>query len=195
MKQIELLHKMINACGVCWLLDPERIKNIIDEIERCQNLQGDVAEIGVFQGATALLIKTLFPNRTLHLYDTFSGIPNVDPETCKFKTGDFNCPLANVQRVLGINNVCYHVGIFPESFHEQHQRFVFVHSDTDTLEGTRATLETMFPLLVQGGVIVLDDYTFGCCPGVKIAVDDWLKTNKEKCKIKEHVMQLVVIKL
>jgi hypothetical protein len=195
MKTETLLLKMVNACGVKWLLDEERVKNILHEMERVENIHGDMAEIGVFQGATSLLMKSYFPERTLHIYDTFSGIPNVDPETCKFKTGDFACPIESVKRVLGVDKVMYHVGIFPETFHEHQHRFSFVHSDTDTYAGTLATLNTMFPVLLPGGVIVLDDYTFSITPGVKIAVDAWLGDNRPKCKVREHIMQLVVTKL
>lgn len=195
MKTETLIIELFKASGFRLLQDEERIKNLLHELERVETIPGDIAEIGVFQGATSLLMKTYLQNRTLHVYDTFSGIPNVDPETCKFTTGDFACPLEHVQRVLGFDRVVYHSGTFPDTFHEQNQRFAFVHSDTDTKEGTLATLTHIFPVLVPGGIIVLDDYTFACCPGVKLAVDEWLQTNRQFCKVREYRMQCAITKL
>jgi hypothetical protein len=193
-KTAELLLEMVRACGVDWLLDPTRIQILHEEMERVRYLPGIVAEIGVFQGATSLMIHNFFRNQSMHVYDTFSGIPESE-ETCKFTKGYFSCPIENVQRVLGYNTVVYHVGVFPESFHEHEQNFVFVHSDTDTYTGTLATLNVMFPSLIKGGIIVLDDYTFEMTPGVKQAVDDWLRDNRDKCKIREYEMNLSVTKL
>lgn len=55
------------------------------------SLEGDVAEVGVCRGGTAkLLAQTLGPvGKTLHLFDTFTGMPEADPAHDVHREGDF----------------------------------------------------------------------------------------------------------
>ncbi|KKK93911.1 hypothetical protein LCGC14_2688170 [marine sediment metagenome] len=55
------------------------------------NLPGDVAEVGVYKGGgTKLLAKTFeLTEKTIHAFDTFSGMPPVDVEKDWHKEGDF----------------------------------------------------------------------------------------------------------
>jgi hypothetical protein len=48
--------------------------------------------------------------------------------------------------------------------------------DTDWYESTRAELEVLFPRLVKGGVILIDDY--GAWEGCKKAVDEYVSAHK-----------------
>ena len=45
--------------------------------------------------------------------------------------------------------------------------------DTDLYSTTKIQLEVLYPRLVKGGVLHIDDYGF--FPGVKKAVDDYFK--------------------
>ena len=47
--------------------------------------------------------------------------------------------------------------------------------DTDWYESTKHELEHLYPLLVSGGVIIIDDY--GHWKGAKKAVDEYIKDN------------------
>lgn len=154
------------------LLPVPKIKIIYDELLTIP-FEGDLAEIGVFGGATSLLMRLMYPDRILHCYDTFCGIKGSDPSIDKHKDGDFSCSLEKVQKVVGTENTFYHVGFFPESFNEGDKKFAFVHSDTDTYVGTKSSIQVMYPLLVQGGIMVFDDYGWSYCPGVKKAIDEW----------------------
>ena len=50
--------------------------------------------------------------------------------------------------------------------------------DTDWYESTKKELECLYPLLVSGGVLIIDDY--GHFKGSKKAVDDYFSNIKEK---------------
>lgn len=50
----------------------------------------------------------------------------------------------------------------------------FMHLDVDIYESTRCALEFLDHRLVKGGVVVVDDYGFVTCPGVKRAVDEFV---------------------
>src|SRR6187549_921083 len=66
-------------------------------------IAGDIAEIGVFRGGTArLLAKVSAPaGKTVHLFDTFAGMPEVDTQADLHQAGDFaNTSLTGVQAYL-----------------------------------------------------------------------------------------------
>ena len=48
--------------------------------------------------------------------------------------------------------------------------------DTDFYDSTKIELETLFPLVVKNGVIIIDDY--GHWKGQKKAVDEYMNKNK-----------------
>jgi hypothetical protein len=44
-------------------------------------LPGEVAEVGVYKGGSAYLMAAIFdPDKPIHLFDIFAGMPPVDPE-------------------------------------------------------------------------------------------------------------------
>ena len=57
------------------------------------------------------------------------------------------------------------------------QAFGLVHIDVDVYPPTKFCLERFAPRDVPGGTIVVDDYGFKTCPGVKQAVDEFVATN------------------
>ena len=58
----------------------------LDSTRRCS---GEVAECGVYKGGTAKILAELVPDRPLHLFDTFCGMPETDPSRDLHKAGDF----------------------------------------------------------------------------------------------------------
>jgi O-methyltransferase len=78
----------------------------------CAGLSGDVAEVGVFQGATAKLIREALPTKPLHLFDTFGGMPDSQD---RLRQGDFCGTLDEVKANLGNDpNVNFYPGYFPK---------------------------------------------------------------------------------
>ena len=54
----------------------------------------------------------------------------------------------------------------------KHERIALLRLDTDFYESTRAELEHLYPRLVPGGVLILDDY--GHWQGARQAVDEYI---------------------
>ncbi|MEM4331709.1 MAG: TylF/MycF/NovP-related O-methyltransferase [Candidatus Micrarchaeia archaeon] len=52
-----------------------------------------------------------------------------------------------------------------------------VHLDVDVYEPTRFSLNFFKDKLQPGGIIIVDDYGFTTCPGVKKAVDEFTRNN------------------
>lgn len=142
------------------LLWPEKIKRIV---EMSANLPGgDLAEVGVYQGGVIKLLASRFPDRTIHAYDTFAGLPWDNKG--KHKAGEFLCDLDTVKAYVDCNNVQYHIGIFPETAIET--TYAFAHLDTDDYVSTRKGLEFFYPRMKPNAVIIVDDYNWADCPGV-----------------------------
>ena len=86
----------------------------------------------------------------------------------------------DVKKVLeNFDFVKLYKGWIPERFNEiSGQKFSFVHIDVDLYQPTRDSLEFFFPRLVEGGMIVVDDYGMTQFPGCKKAVDEFLNQNE-----------------
>ena len=144
-------------------------------------LDGDMAEVGVYQGCSAKLISTANNGRTLHLFDTFEGLPTPDQEENRFlKTNQYRSCVESVLHFLaGRRNVVIHKGMFPDTADGvRDARFSFVHLDVDLKSSTRACLEFFYPRMVPGGVIITHDYSF--LDGVRDAFTEFLADKPER---------------
>ena len=148
---------------------------------------GDVVECGVYRGGTASLLVNLMrdkcKNKKLHLFDTFNGIPNCNPELDAHQTGDFgDTTLETVKDAVGNENlVVYHVGTIPDTFGGCDTMVVsFVHIDVDVHKAYVDCLEFFWQRLSVGGVMVLDDYGHPNTTGARKATDDFFADKKEK---------------
>jgi len=123
----------------------------------------------------------------IHLFDTFEGIPETGefdvPKRGKgHKQGDFNkTSLESVNEFLQGYNVHFWPGLFPDSARlmPDDTEFVLVHVDADLYESTKAACDFFWPRMVNGGIMVFDDYNAPRCPGVNKAVDEFFDAWQE----------------
>ncbi len=151
----------------------------LDASRRCH---GDFAECGVYKGGTARILAELAQSRTLHLFDTFSGMPETDPAKDIHKKGEFaDTTLESVRQYLSdFANVTFYAGFIPETLSPvQHRTFSFVHIDLDIYSAIRSACEFFYPRLESGGVFLFDDYGYPSCPGARTAVDEFLSDKPE----------------
>ncbi|MDP3997091.1 MAG: TylF/MycF/NovP-related O-methyltransferase [bacterium] len=166
-----------------------------------QHLPGDFVECGVWRGGSVMLVaKTLkelgVTDRRIHLFDTFKGMTTPTdrdarisdnlPATSLWKTqarGDYNeyayAPLEDVQRNLSTTgypeeNFVIVAGPVEETLPRlAPPKIALLRLDTDWYESTKHELEHLFPLLVQNGILIIDDY--GHFTGARDAVDEYFK--------------------
>lgn len=138
--------------------------------------EGNFAEVGVYKGGVAFFLAWNC-KKDVHLFDTFSGIPNAVEELDNHLNGDFadvdfdNVVLFELKKC---SDVIFHIGIFPSTAEDlEYEKFSFVHLDGDTYQTTVDGLNFFFPRMVKGGIIILDDYNWDMCPGVNKAVDEF----------------------
>ena len=131
-----------------------------------EKIPGDAAELGVFRGDFAALINAAFPDRTIHLFDTFEGFPARDVEIeqaqglSRAKTGDFKETAENLveERLPHPERAVFHKGYFPDSFDGcTEMTFAFVSVDADLYAPTAAALPLFFDRLSPGGVLLIHD--------------------------------------
>jgi len=169
------------------------------------HIEGDIVECGVWKGGSMMLIaKRLLQlnenKRNLFLFDTFEGMsePNVedvnsvDNKTAqellakenKFDGNNVWCysSLDEVKSNLKKTNypeekLFYFKGKVEETLPEPSiGKIALLRLDTDWYESTMHELEALYDKLVEGGVLIIDDY--GHWSGSKKAVDEFIEKRK-----------------
>lgn len=165
------------------LVSKDRCFSLFQFARYACSLKGEVAECGVYKGGTAKLIARVCNKKTIHLFDTFEGMPEEDPEVDLHKKGEFSdADLPSVKKFLvDCQNLKFYPGFFPDTTRPiTSKRFCFVHVDVDIYQSAKDCLNFFYSRLVSGGIMVFDDYGWRMCPGVKKAVDEFLANKKEK---------------
>ena len=149
------------------------------------NLDGDIAEVGVYKGGSARLLAqtTASTAKTLHLFDTFEGMPETDSQRDLHKKGDFaDTSLEAVRALLaGFNHVAFHQGFFPATAQGlESTKFCLAHIDVDIYRSVRDCCEFFYPRMVPGGILLFDDYGKPTCPGARQAVDEFIADKPEQ---------------
>lgn len=155
-------------------------------------VEGSFVECGVYKGGSVMNMALTQQNyaRLVHiyLYDTFEGPTPPTQHDVTYNGRSAAQVLQNPKK----NYVCSEEevrknmllsGYAPEFFHFVKgdvaqtlkkvipPKIAILRIDTDWYESTKAVLETLFPKLVKGGVLILDDY--GYWKGARKAVDEY----------------------
>jgi O-methyltransferase len=185
---------------------PERIAALCNAVKYLveNNIEGDFVECGVWRGGSTMaaidtLIKSGDKKREIYLYDTYEGMSE-PTEHDKIFTGTAADELMNASDKNDATSVwCYsaleevqnNVGSLKYPTELIHfvkgkventipqnipQKIALLRLDTDWYESTAHELKHLYPLLVPGGVIIIDDY--GHWEGARKAVDEYIETEK-----------------
>jgi O-methyltransferase len=162
----------------------ERCFMLYQLVRHTTGMDGDIAEVGVYKGGTAKLIAKVAAEttKTVHLFDTFSGMPPTDITKDLHKEKDFSdAPLDDVKMYLkDCSNVRFYPGFFPDTSDDvSNLRFCLVHIDVDIYKSVADCCKFFYPRMVKGGIMVFDDYGFLSCPGAKTAVDEFFANKPE----------------
>lgn len=131
---------------------------------------GCFVEIGVYKGGSALRLYeiALRQDRTLHLFDTFAGMP-IATSADRHQIGDFgDVDLDTIRAALPA--AIFHVGVYPATHPPDLRDVAFIHCDCDQYDSYQAVIRTMYPLLVPHGVLLFDDYFD--LPGARRAIEE-----------------------
>lgn len=148
------------------------------------NVQGNVAELGVYKGEFAKRLNQLFPDRKLYLFDTFEGFHQNDISAEKrnhFSNGEQDFSDTSVELVLGKmkypQNCIVKKGYFPASAADVDDRFCFVSLDADLYEPLLSGLQFFYPRLENKGYIFVHDFNNDLYKGARQAVVEFCDLN------------------
>jgi O-methyltransferase len=182
-------HDEIQPFSRFTLVSPERLYVLKTLASQAVILPGEFWECGVYRGGTAMLLaKTLERHtsgeaRTLRLFDTFQGMPAADSTRDFHREGDFSeTSLESVRKRFPEGaQIHFHPGIIPHSFQGLDGcRIAFAHVDVDIHRSVLDCCTFIYPRLVTGGFLVVDDYGFPSCPGAREAVDSFFSDKPER---------------
>lgn len=153
-----------------------------------RNVDGDMAEVGVYKGYTSRLLHHYAPERKLHLFDTFQGFGERSTAKEKEHVGfdvrakhfhDTSLDLVKRNIAPRNDNLTFYVGYFPDTVTEdlEARTFAFVHLDADLYEPTIEGLRFFYPRTAVGGFLVVHDYN--AWPGARQAVDEFFEGRPE----------------
>jgi O-methyltransferase len=185
------------------LVSADRLWVLYSLARQALAVQGEFIECGVYKGGTALLLAKIIggqnnlPKKTLHLFDTFQGMPEVNTEKDFHRKGDFSdTSLETVRSRLAIFPwTVLHPGTVPSTFqHISGTKICFAHVDVDIYESVFSCCERLYPQMTAGGIMIFDDYGFPTCPGAREAVDKWF-SDKPEVPLVLPTGQAVIFKL
>ena len=148
-------------------------------ITRCNHLNrhriaGDFVECGTYKGGSAAIIAPrLLEDRKLWLYDSFEGMPessDKDGTAARQFVGEGKACVEEVRQLVRRSGapedrLVIRKGWFQETFSEPlPEKVALLHCDADWYESVMLVLETFYPLVSDGGIIILDDFGYweGC---------------------------------
>jgi O-methyltransferase len=160
-----------------------------------RGLQGAYVECGVWRGGSSMLAALAFAEaentqRPFYLYDTFQGMsePTDDDgaearrEWARHQRVEHNewcySPFEEVEANMlstGLDRSRLHLvkgkveDTIPATAPDE---IALLRLDTDWYESTRHEMQHLFPRLISGGVLIVDDY--GHWEGARKAVDEYL---------------------
>ncbi len=145
------------------------------------NVEGAIAELGVFRGLFSAVLNYRFPNRKIYLFDTFEGF---SPEEAQKEISMGRCGESFIedhkdtsveimlQNLPNPDNAVVCKGLFPDTVTEEaaNEKYAFVSLDVDFEESTLEGLKFFYPRLSEGGYIFIHDYNTFYLDGIKTAV-------------------------
>jgi hypothetical protein len=191
---IRLIKKEIN-----FAFYPFEAYNLYSIVKSLNTLEGEIAEVGVYQGGSSKIICEIKGDKKLHLFDTFQGLPDVTEKDNCFghqiwkKNLCADTSLQTVKKYLSeYDNVYFYQGEFPDtSGPVKDTKFSFVHLDVDLYKSTKDCLTFFYPRLISGGIILTHDYH---SEGVKTAFSEFfseknvsiIELTSPQCMIIKH---------
>ena len=141
----------------------------LESIEYTKKIEGDIAEIGCYEGGNMLLALrsgSIPSNKKIFLFDSFEGFPSLsDHDPIHFKKGDYK-PLTKLDVIkksfCEFSNVNIVPGFVPETFSNlnDQNKYSLVFFDCDLYQPCLDTLHYFWPKLSEGGLILIHDYFY-----------------------------------
>jgi len=184
-----------------------------------KGLEGDFVECGVWKGGNILLYKYINDfydlNKNIFAYDTFEGMTKPEDIDMDFYgtsakkylmasrksqiLDNIHC-FATIDRVkknileyANLENINFIVGPVEKTLlikKNLPKKISVLRLDTDWYSSTKIELEILYPKLVDGGVLIIDDY--GSWQGCKKATDEYFFGKKKWLHVYDYTCRYLV---
>jgi O-methyltransferase len=174
------------------------VKILYELLRKTADIPGDIAECGVFRGASlaamGLLVKQKGWSKKLIGFDSFEGFDESIAHDIKIGGTDIE-----VKKMGGMNTTSYEMvsdelarlglsdwvelvkGFFKDTLGRFADRtFSYVHLDCDIYQSYLETLEFFYPRMSPGGIISFDENNDPPWPGCNQAVDEFFTNRSER---------------
>lgn len=127
------------------------------DYEEIIHLDGQILDLGVYQGASTRTLAGIHPHKTIHGFDSFEGLPEDWGHHGKGSFGEVKGALPNVP-----DNVELHKGWFDDTLpgwlaQHNEQPISLLRVDCDLYSSTRKVLTVLRPLIRSGTWILFDE--------------------------------------
>lgn len=167
---------------------------LVEELKN-KNVQGNLAELGVYRGDFSACLNHAFPDRNLYLFDTFEGFEQTDVDielSNSFTSGEhafkgqFEDTSVDIvlQKMKTPGNCVICKGYFPDTIPEEDLNYSLVSLDCDLYKPMKEGLRYFYPRLETGGYIVIHDYNNnGRWLGIKKALQECEEEFGHICRV------------
>lgn len=184
----------------CTIYEVVKTNTMVDRI-RCHEIwnlvaqsakleAGSLIEVGVWRGGTGALIASQAARvglrENVFLCDTFSGVVKAGEHDSIYGGSEHaDTSVSAVENLLledlELSNFRILEGIFPDETGKEIEEFQFrfCHIDVDVYQSTIDILDWIWPKIVHGGIVVIDDYGLRSCDGITRAVEE--EKGKNSC--------------
>lgn len=159
-------------------------------------LPGAIVECGVGSGDSLRLLGWLHPECQLIGYDSFAGFPEPSLEdTGAGERGRWRVSQRAVSRRLQRAGIPAELrpGWFRDTLLGHTEPIALLHVDADLYDSTLTALMCLWPWVVPGGTVIIDDYETPKWPGVTTAVHEFVAKQTEPLAIRHLGLGLLGI--
>lgn len=196
--------EIINFVKPYTMTSVERLKSLIDAVSYIigNRIEGDFVECGTWKGGSVMcmqkkLIELNQTDRNFWVFDTFEGMPEPDSVDKNFKQTSAQKLLSEEEKEKSLTwaysnyeettrnilssgypakNINFIKGLVEDTIPQTPiDKIAILRLDTDWYSSTKFELEQLYPKLVKGGIMIIDDY--GHWEGCKKAVDEYFTNN------------------
>jgi O-methyltransferase len=163
----------------------ERRWNLNQLLRLVSPVPGNLAECGVFEGASARQLCRFASEhgRRVDLFDSFQGLSEPRQNDGSYwNAGGLSASEEKVRANLAEFD-CFETfpGWIPAAFPKvAGRKYAFVHIDVDLEQPTFDSIAFFYPRMPAGGVMLLDDHGYDTCPGARKAALDFMADKPEQ---------------
>jgi len=144
--------------------------NVLTFVKETENLEGDILELGTYKCGTTIMmarfLKKISSKRKVIGCDAFIGLPYEDKHSSQqnakgmFSDVTVEHVLEKIKKFAVDDKIKIIEGLFEETLLKSlsEQKFSMVLLDCDLYDAAKVSLEFAYPRLVEGGIIMFDDY-------------------------------------